>query len=152
MYPLSPHKSPFLLFFTFFFHHSPPIPRHTVQTPLRPSILFLSLSPNIFLYFLLHSYVCWSQLALFLPKPLTNPAKEIHPAPISIITQPARSPLRGSSSADLLHHDPVASIKNVGKDTQDRFHLSSLPLPSLSFLTFGFCLCLEKKFLGLLCG
>ena len=31
-------------------------------------------------------------------------------------------------------------------------HPSSLPLSSLSFLTSGFCLYLEKKFLDLLCG
>ena len=35
---------------------------------------------------------------------------------------------------------------------QDQFHPSSPPLSSLSFLTSGFCLCLEKKFLDLLCG
>ena len=37
VYPLSPHKSPFLLFFFFFFfRHSPPIPRHTVLSSSLP--------------------------------------------------------------------------------------------------------------------
>ena len=138
VYPLSPYKSHFLFFFFLFFHHSPPIPKHTVQTLLCPSILFLSPSPNNANFHLTESKQRWSL------------AKEIHPALIS--TQLARSPPTGSSGTDLLHHDPAVPIKNAGKDMQDSFHPFSPPLSSLSFLTSGFCLCLEKKFLDLLCG
>ena len=67
VYPFSPHKS---FFFFFFFS---PIPRHTVQTPLCPSILFLSLSPNS------------ADLHLTKYKQYRSLAKEILPAPISTL-------------------------------------------------------------------
>ena len=61
----------FSFFFFLFFHHSPPIPRHTVQTLLRPSILFLSPSPNNANFHLTEF------------KQRRSLAKEIHPALIS---------------------------------------------------------------------
>ena len=73
---------------------------------------------------------------------------------------PSLSPNTQTHGSLFLSTPPFSSFHQVqktlistspGPNNAD-LHPSSPPLSSLSFLTSRFCLCLEKKFLDLLCG